>query len=503
MNHPLIYSINDITSQGQLQLFEPTFSVEVKIDSNSPALLISELCKEDIVFNNLSQVQYSKKGRKLSVDVDKMIKIILLSAYKSELEIRKIERNCKENIEFRYILQGQNPPSKSKIAKFMIDYQKDIEDIIEQFNKFLLNKNKIRLDEVFIDGTKIQANSNIYKFSWKKATERFSIKNRIKILNIVIDFCNLVGRSTLDIYNRNELIEEILSYSSSFVYRKYKRLEPLERIIRNLIKCLEKEKEYQEKFKLYGNRNSYSKTDIDATFMRSKKDYMRNDRLIPAYNIQIAVNNGYVLGVELFQNPTDTKTLIPFLNKLKEKGYIFKDIVADAGYDGEDNFKYLKEMGYNNYIKPSSYEKDKRRVVRNDLDNIYNLDIKENELIRKDGMRYLKVGQYTYRGKLISIFEYKGIRKTISIEYQLLKKEAYQNITSEYGAKLRMNRSIQVEGAFANIKGNFKFDRFRRRGINKCRFEFSLYALGHNLRRYINSIRKGKKEIFLHELKVS
>ena len=113
------------------------------------------------------------------------------------------------------------------------------------------------------------------------------------------------------------------------------------------------------------------------------------------------------------------------------------------------------------------------------------------------------MGQYTYRGKLISIFKYEGIRKTISIEYQLLKKEAYRNTTSEYGPKLRINSSIQVEGTFSNIKGNFKFDRFRRRGINKCRFEFSIYALGHNLRRYINSIRKGKKEIFLHELKLS
>lgn len=108
----------------------------------------------------------------------------------------------------------------------MINYQSDIEDIIEQFNKCLLNNNKIRLDEVFIDSTKIQANSNIYKFSWKKSTERFYIKNRIKILNIVIDFCNLIGRSILDIYNRNEIIEEILSYISSFVYRKYKILQP-------------------------------------------------------------------------------------------------------------------------------------------------------------------------------------------------------------------------------------------------------------------------------------
>lgn len=99
MNHQLIIS----HLKGNY-LFEPTFAVEVKINLNLPALLISELCKDDIVFKNLSQVQYSTKGRKLSVYVDKMIKIILLSAYKSELEIRKIERNCKDNIEFRYIL---------------------------------------------------------------------------------------------------------------------------------------------------------------------------------------------------------------------------------------------------------------------------------------------------------------------------------------------------------------------------------------------------------------
>lgn len=92
-----------------------------------------------------------------------------------------------------------------------------------------------------------------------------------------------------------------------------------------------------------GSRNSYSKTDHKATFMRVKEDPMRNGQTKPAYNLQIITNSQYVLGYDLMQNPTDTRTLIPFLKLLAQNEVLGREIVADDGYGSERNYKYIED----------------------------------------------------------------------------------------------------------------------------------------------------------------
>ena len=93
-------------------------------------------------------------------------------------------------------------------------------------------------------------------------------------------------------------------------------------------------------------RNSYSKTDNDATFMHMKDDHMMNGQLKPAFNVPHAVNSGFIVSVRIFPDPTDVLTLKPFVENMESNlNMKFERIVADAGYESEENLTYLKEKG--------------------------------------------------------------------------------------------------------------------------------------------------------------
>ena len=82
--------------------------------------------------------------------------------------------------------------------------------------------------------------------------------------------------------------------------------------------------EYVEKINICGaERNSYAKTDHDATFMRMKKDYMGNDQLLPAYNVQIGVADEYIAVVDVMQYRSDMDCFVP-LWKVHEVPHVQK-----------------------------------------------------------------------------------------------------------------------------------------------------------------------------------
>ena len=85
---------------------------------------------------------------------------------------------------------------------------------------------------------------------------------------------------------------------------KRKRIKELEAHREKLV-------EYEKHLEILGERNSYSKTDHDATFMRMKEDAMNNGQTKPGYNLQIATEDQFITDFALFPNPTDTLTLIP------------------------------------------------------------------------------------------------------------------------------------------------------------------------------------------------
>ena len=128
---------------------------------------------------------------------------------------------------------------------------------------------------------------------------------------------------------------------------------------KKLIDYIERKLKYQRDFEIFDKRNSYSKTDPDATFMRMKDDYMKNGQLKAGYNIQVATEGQYALAYSVFPNPTDTRTLIPFLDEIEQRYFkLPKHIVADAGYGSEQNYDDILSnrkrealITYNMYLK--------------------------------------------------------------------------------------------------------------------------------------------------------
>src|SRR5699024_6787464 len=121
----------------------------------------------------------------------------------------------------------------------------------------------------------------------------------------------------------------------TFVYGKGKRKNVLQRYHEQVKEMLQRKEHYDASNQIMGEkRNSYSKTDHDATFMRMKDDHMRNGQLKPAYNVQAAVDAEFIVGINVFSDRNDTTTLIPMLQYLKENlPFAYRHIVADSGYE--------------------------------------------------------------------------------------------------------------------------------------------------------------------------
>lgn len=161
--------------------------------------------------------------------------------------------------------------------------------------------------------------------------------------------------------------------------------------------------EYNRKKTICGeNRNSYSKTDTDATFMHMKDDHMRNGQLKPGYNVQFAVNSGFITGIGVFSNRTDLGTLIPFLTYLWHKhGKSYRNVVADSGYESLANYRWLFENGQTAFIKPANYESGKKRSSKSQVGRMENMGYYEPDdcFICKNGRHLDLSSHYTSHAK--------------------------------------------------------------------------------------------------------
>ena len=217
-----------------------------------------------------------------------------------------------------------------------------------------------------------------HKIEADKWLTKFYKKLKIKVNDFRHSFNENNNTEFNDIYEIEKHLEkEISDRNIEFVYGKGVRKTQQQRNYETVTSYIAKENEYNMHLKICGNRNSYSKKDKDATFMRMKEDYMKNGQLKPAYNLQISVNSEYIVGLDLFPNPTDVRTLIPFLSVLESKNLKFKNIVADAGYESEENYEYLFNNNYTSYIKPQNYEKQKTRKFKHDISKVKNMSFNE------------------------------------------------------------------------------------------------------------------------------
>ncbi len=489
---------------------------EVKIKKDDPVRKLVEICDE-LDYTKLLN-EYVRTWRKTNPIT--LFEILVLGYMTGNFSSRKIEEACKNDIRFLWLLDDEDCPDHSTIARFQnARLTPVIEDLFYQLINKLVELGEVGYENVFIDGTKIEANANKYTFVWKKAVTKNRNKLIQKIQLEVPEIAEKYGFSKeIELENLLSNLNHIAKLQSvNFVYGKGKRKTQIQRDVEKLSEYSTRMAKYEESMELFAGRNSYSKTDKDATFMRMKDDHMRNGQLKAGYNVQLAVESEYVVGLKLFPNPTDVNTLVPFLQSMKNAtGRKIVNVIADAGYESEENYTYLEENNQTPYIKPSDYERQKTKKYR---ENIYRADKFQYD---KKGDFYIcpnnKKLEYVYDSNkktdsgFISVKRnyrcndckncphrslcYKGKydnrQITISQKFLEQRKTSQENITTKQGIKLRMNRSIQVEGAFGVIKQDYQFTRFLTRGKQKNQNVFLLIAFAFNIKKLCAREKAGR-----------
>ena len=198
----------------------------------------------------------------------------------------------------------------------------------------------------------------------------------------------------------------------------------------------------------------------------------------------------------------------------------------------EENLSYLKEKRIEAYIKPANYEQIGTKKFEKEIGRKENMQYapKEDCYICHNGKKIRKVKTKTvktasgylreethyycsecdgcpYREKCLSgknwkkPLEKRYKKLIVSKRFEELRAEEYRRINSEEGKKLRMNRSIQAEGGFADIKGDCGLNRFLCRGNENVLAEYILYAMAHNLGWLHSRIQNDKLDLHLYELK--
>ncbi len=404
---------------------------------------------------------YSILGRNSAIDPKTLFRIVVYGYMERIFSSRELEKACIRDVNFRWLLQGQKASSHNTIVRFKSSRMKYcLEDL---FNQLVLKLNE---------------------------------KDEIKLLK---------EKTNLE-----------------FVYGKGKRKSKLQKYAEGLEDFIEKQSKYDNYNEIFNGRNSFSKTDKDATFMHMKEDHMKNGQLKPGYNIQIGVEGEYIVGVDVSSERSDQLTLIPFLDKLKSNlSTQYKSVTADAGYESEENYLYLENNNYEAYIKPQNYEKSKTKKFKKNIGNKENMTYLKDEdcYICANSQRLTVKSVTTKKSKSgykseITIYESescegckykssctkaKGNKKiTTSKKFAHLREKSLENIKTDKGILLRKNRSIQVEGAFGVIKQDYGFRRFLMRGTKNVITKFLLIAFGYNINKLHRKTLEKRNGQLLH-----
>jgi transposase len=481
--------------------------------------------------------------RENSVSPRTLLKIVLYSYMNGDYSSRSMELNCKRDINFMFLLEGASAPDHATFARFRsIHFAPCSKRILAEMSNHLYDLGEISGETIFIDGTKIEASANKYKFVWKKAVSKNQAKLLLKLADLMVECeqlydIKIVYGDVVKMKHVKKLRKKLYALKESenlvFVHGIGKRKSPLQKSIELLEEYLSKLKEYTQKIHICGERNSYSKTDHDATFMRMKEDAMGNGQLKPAFNLQHGVDSEYITWLTIGAQPTDTTTLIPFLKEAEEYlKFKYKKITADAGYESEENYLFLEHNEQISFIKPANYEISKTRKFQQDIGRIENMDYdKEKDAYICRTGKTLKVesikrsksktgyisektiykcndcGGCSYKNDCIkgnnckTPLEERNKVLQVAKKFIEQRKEDLDRILSEEGILLRMNRSIQAEGSFADIKQDMKFRRYLSKGTSNVLAESVLLAMARNINKLHNKIQNGKTGMHLFPVK--
>lgn len=504
---------NKKTRPYQVKLFT---DMDVMIAEDEPVRLLDEVM-EGLDYTKLYKA-YAPRGRKPKTSPVEMFKVIVYGMSEGIYSKRQLEKKCRRDVNYMWLLNDEPAPSHDALTWFCShQLAETVEDLFYQLVKTLRKSGEIRYEHLFVDGTKLEANANKYSFVWKKSTNRYQTRLEERISGFIGRVNQEYGFSFTEESELAEIEAALMDQKrSEFVYGRGRKKAQLQRDVEELWGYKTRQEKYAKYTETFQGRNSFSKTDPDATFMHMKEDHMRNGQLKPGYNIQLGVEGEYITGVDISSERSDQLTLIPLLEKMEEKlGEKYQDVTADAGYESEENYTWFEQQERACYIKPQNYERSKKKKFKSNMHLRENMpyDPQQDEYTCPGDKKLKSV--YTGKRKSKSGFESeityyecescegcplkknctraKGNRKiSLSKTFLRQRKESLERITSPQGVLLRMNRSIQVEGAFGVIKQDYGFRRFLTRGKKNVFTEMLLMAMAFNLNKWHNKIIAGR-----------
>lgn len=493
------------------------------IDINHPVRVINT------VLDNLDIEKITKKykgGGTSSYHPRMLLKVLVYAYISNEYSSRRIEALLTRDVQFMW-LAGMSRPDHNTINRFRSEKLKGVlKDVFTQIVTLLVNSGHIGLKDINVDGTKIEANANRYTFVWGNAIKTNKEK-MAKQLQQLWDYAEGIAAAELkdkrptsfEPIDPNTVKQTIANINEALQDKE------VDKKVKQKLKYAEKNwptntAKYNEQEQILQGRNSYSKTDTDATFMRMKEDHMLNGQLKPGYNVQISTEEQYVLNYTLHPNPTDTLTLPAHIEDFTEQLQTHpQTLTADAGYGSEQNYQLLEQEGIEAFVKYNYFNKEQQGKINEfAADNLfYNAD--EDYVVCPMGQHMQNIGtskQVNKNGFEQTITRYqasncegcpmRGVchkskrNRIVELNHNLrrLKKKAAEKLRSEEGIQKRKKRCVDVEPVFANWKQNKNFRRTNLRGKEKVLIEIGLIALAHNLQKFTkqkNTPQKLKKAV--------
>lgn len=461
----------------------------------------------------------------------KMLLKVLVYGYTQQLySSRRIAKALRENVHFMWLAACQQPDFRT-LNRFRSSRLKGkIDEVFAALVEFLVEAGLVHLQDYFLDGTKIEANANRYSFVWGKATRRHKerLQEQVRALLRLIDSVNdqensRYGESDLaelgdgSRINSEQLAVKLQELEERLAERRtppakpddngsHRGLSERQRLKKAATKIrkdfLPRLKKYEQHEEILGDRNSFSKTDEDATFMRMKEDHMLNGQLKPGYNVQIGTERQFITGFSLHQDRGDAPTLPSHLEDFRRlhAGYP-ATVIADAGYGSEENYRYLGERGITGYVKYGSFDKEQAggRKAKFGLES-FTYDAERDsyrcpegrELAYQRSRRRRSDNGYISETKIYSgdcagcplqgrcCHKAENRQLYVNRELEAYREQARRLLTSREGRAYRSRRLVEPESVFGQIKQNRGFRRFLLRGLEKVKTEFGLLALAHN-----------------------
>ena len=461
---------------------------------------------------DISDILSTYRGGGNSAFNPKMMLKVLVFAYLSNVySSRRIEELLRRDIYFMW-LAGMKRPDFRTINYYRGKRLKEgFDAVFTQVVRLLHEEGFVSLKVQYIDGTKIESVANKYTFVWRGSVEKYDARLKAKTEALLRQI-----EQNHAIENQENPVPEELTAEE--VTKRVERIKEkvdadnLGKEERKALKQIETDSvprmnRYREQLETMGSRNSYSKTDPDATFMRMKEDAMLNGQLKPGYNVQISTENQFITNFGIYQRPTDTLTMISYLESFKARyGMQSEEIVADSGYGSEENYEYMFSNGMTPYVKYNMFHVEQRRGYRNNPFRVSNLFYNPDDdfYVCPMGQKLKFIRQekrYTASGYQQTVSVYRASRcegcplrgqchkskrdRQIEVNHTLddYKARARELLTSEQGIKHRSNRPIEPEAVFGQIKECGRFRRLRLKGLTGAKIDFGLKALAHNLRK--------------------